>query len=160
MYNGSSGPVPFSGVWSSVNYSLSSRFATHQSLPCVKGGGRAPARSEGLCGTQFRIRPNPMRIRSFYRGNPSVCPSGSQLPLHKGAFAGAPAPVRQTVIFRYAARMLATIRAVLLDEFAQDPSDSRSPWGHPHKLKFTDHFTGTGRGIRMGCSPSVPGRSW
>ena len=32
------------------------RFALHQSLPCVKGGGSAQADSEGLCAEMLRIR--------------------------------------------------------------------------------------------------------
>ena len=52
------------------NCGLCCRRGSAQSLPCLKGGGRAIARSEGFCGKSVRIRIGLRRIRNAFCNPP------------------------------------------------------------------------------------------
>ena len=60
--------------------------APHQRPPCVKGAVICDANDWGIDGKMLRIRRKLIDLYRFFCVNPSVCPTGSQLPLHKGAF--------------------------------------------------------------------------
>ena len=58
------------GIISSTNLNLSNRFAPHQSLPCVRGGGPPNGGSEGLCSMHlFYCK---VSAKSYCGNNPSV----------------------------------------------------------------------------------------
>ena len=73
------------------------RVCSAQSLPCER---EVAERQRGRrdCAVQYIVfAENQCEVVTFYCGNPSVTPTACQLPLHKGAFVGAAAPMRHTV---------------------------------------------------------------
>ena len=89
------------GLLEMIVYSTNERWFrlgwdAHQRIPCVKGAVAKRLRDCAVCSYEFAYFP--ANTQHLNRDNPSVTASPCQLPLHKGAFWGAPAPQQPTNI--------------------------------------------------------------